>query len=385
MILNPLKVLIIIDSLSVGGRERRLVELLKGISSFSRIKIHLILLKDFIGYPEVNKLSNVEISIFKRRIKKDPFVFHKIYRTCRHFKPNLIHSWGSMSSVYAIPAAKILGIPFINAMISDARCEIWGKTWWRSKLTFPFSDLIVSNSSAGQEAYHVNPAKGRIVRNGFYFERILHLTEATIIRQKFDIQTTLVVGMVGAFHPRKDYSTFLEAAKTILNRRNDISFIAIGDGPEWKKLAPVAESKYKDYIHFTGHQSDVESLINIFNIGVLMSNPHVHQEGISNAIMEYMALGKPVIATRGGGTEEIVRDGFSGFIINPFSKDELVEKIEYLADHMSHASEMGRNGRKIIEEAFSLTKMVKTTLNLYYEAIHIKKPASAKVNSEIWQ
>ena len=81
-------------------------------------------------------------------------------------------------------------------------------------------------------------------------------------------------------------------------------------------------------IIFLGKRSNVESIINIFDVGILLTNSKVHGEGISNSIMEYMALGKPVIATRGGGTNEVVIEGENGYLIDPFNEDQLIEKIE---------------------------------------------------------
>ena len=83
-------------------------------------------------------------------------------------------------------------------------------------------------------------------------------------------------------------------------------------------------------IYFLGNQKDVESIVNICDIGVLMTNNLVHQEGVSNSILEYMAFSKPVIASKGGGTSEIVIPEETGFLINPFDVNDLAKKIVYL-------------------------------------------------------
>lgn len=81
--------------------------------------------------------------------------------------------------------------------------------------------------------------------------------------------------------------------------------------------------------------------------------------------MEYMALGKPVIATNTGGTPEIVKEGISGFLIDPFDSHELIKKITYLIDNRKIILKMGREGEKIIMHRFNLDTMVQRYIELY--------------------
>lgn len=360
----------IIDQLGVGGRERRLVELLKGVSGLSSVTVRVVVLNDIISFPEVYDIPNVTVIIIKRKIKKDPSLFFKFFNICREFEADVIHSWGSMSSVYAVPAAKLLKIKFVNAMITNATCTKWGPAWWRAKFTFPFSDVIVSNSQAGLKAYKAEKTKSRVIRNGFNSKRNLNLRDARSVKNSFGMAGRFVVGMVGAFHPRKDYYTFLEAAGKILELREDVTFVTVGSGETLNSCKSLIKEKNKSGIIFCGQQSDVESIINVFDIGVLATNHLVHEEGISNAIMEYMGLGKPVIATRGGGTSELVRDGSSGIVIKPGSGDMLVEAVTYLLDNPEKAKMMGRKGQDIIQREFGIETMVNSTVELYTELLN---------------
>ena len=109
--------------------------------------------------------------------------------------------------------------------------------------------------------------------------------------------------MVAGFDKRKDFATLIEAAIDICRERSDLVFMFVGGGPDWELLrSRVPQSMINNQIIFTGKRTDVESVIQIFDIGLLIT----FYEGISNSIIEYMALGKPVIATDGGGTSEII-------------------------------------------------------------------------------
>ena len=356
-----MKILHFIDTLRAGGKERQLVELLKGLSAYKEIVCELALMSKDIHYDDVNNLD-IKKHYLIRKNKKDPRILAKLYKLCKEFKPDIIHSWGSMTSVYAVPVAKMLGIKLINGMIRDsAQLKLFGKAHVRSKITFPFSDVILANSNAGLKAYNAPVHKSVCIYNGFDFNRIEMLNDKKDIRRKFHIDTEKVVGMVATFSDYKDYETYISAAKMILQKRNNVTFLAIGGGENLEKCKKMAEGGFRNKIIFPGKQEDVESIINIFDVGVLST----HGEGISNSIMEYMALGKPVVATNGGGTSEIVVDKQTGFLVPSGSPDILANKVEYLLEHLETAKQMGNASRKRLSEVFSLDIMTKKFVELY--------------------
>ena len=101
---------------------------------------------------------------------------------------------------------------------------------------------------------------------------------------------------------------------------------------------------------------------------MLLTNKKAGGEGIPNAVMEYMALGKPVIATDAGGTKELVVDKVTGFLLKENNPDEIIEKILYLINNPDVAMKMGEEGKKrivrIVKE-FNLDKMTKEYVELY--------------------
>ena len=365
-----MKILLINDSLIRGGKERRMIELMKGLLGRKDVSIELILLSDVIEYPEFHDLG-VPLNILIRKPKKDPRVAFRVHGIAKRFQPDIIHSWSSMSTMYSIYAAKKTGAKLINANIADAprNLKIWGKQLLRAKLTFPFSDVVLSNSKAGLKAYSAPEHKGRCIYNGFDFNRIKELKNADEIRKRFSITTPYVVGMIAAFHDRKDYYTYVNAAISIVKQRKDVTFMAIGDGPLLEKCKEMVPDEDKHRILFTGRQNDVESIINIFTAGVLSTNLDVHGEGISNSIIEYMVLHKPVVATVGGGTNEIVFDEENGFLIPEKSPEIMAKKISYLLDHPEEAKSMGDNGRELVYNDFNLRDMTKNYCDLYRELV----------------
>jgi glycosyltransferase involved in cell wall biosynthesis len=361
-----MKVLFFIDSLGAGGKERRLVELMKQLRSGSDVQFELVLMNSDIHYKEVFDLG-IKIHYLIRKTKKDLSVFKRLYALCKDYKPNLLHCWDSMTAVYSVPVCKLLHIKLVNGMITDApiKQNLTNKRWLRARLTFPFSDAIIGNSLAGIKAYHAPKNKSICIHNGFNFDRLKKIEDADAIRSKFNIQGNYVVLMVGAFEDRKDYESYIDAAKLVCDKRTDIEFIAVGEGENFDRISNKINPSYSHHIKLVGNQLNVESIINVSDICVLMTNYRVHGEGISNSILEYMAMGKAVIASLGGGTNEIIENNVTGFLINPSSPGELSEKIEVLVNNIELRKTMGVAGKHRIEDHFSINSMVNKFIQVY--------------------
>ena len=349
-----------------------MIELLKGLTS-KKIQCELIVLSKVVTYPELYDLD-VEIHFVERKLKKDPTIFSKIYNIAKEAQPDLIQSWSSMMSIYTLPVAKLLRIPFVNAIIVDAphRVKPLSQSWLRTKLTFPLSDAVVANSHAGAKSYQAPPHKSFVIHNGFDFKRADKTVSEKKIREELGITTEKVVGMVGKFQERKDYHTYLKAAAQVVAERSDVTFLAVGDGELLEECRQSVDNKNRDKIIFTGRREDVESVVNTFDVGVLATNHVVHGEGISNALMEYMVMGKPVIATEGGGTAELVLNGEVGYIIPSGDADALAEKLRLLLADVELANRLGKNGRQRIQECFNLDRMTKGYLQLYEKLLSSK-------------
>lgn len=357
------KIVYVATNLSSGGQERQLVELLKGLNNINEYDIHLILFSSRIHY-SIDSL-NIKLHIIEQSKRKDLSLFAKLYLKIREIKPDIVHAWGTTPAAYVAFVKMIYNkFKFVNGYIRNAyKPKIFDNYWLRAKLTFPVSNIVVANSKAGLKAYKIEK-KGICIYNGFDFSQLKKLIETREIKVRHDIITKYCVGMVAHLSKYKDYDTFFKAAKTILNKRSDITFIAIGKNYQGDKYFKEIKG-YEERIKIIGEVTNVEDYIDCFDIGVLMSNPLNHAEGISNSIMEYMALKKPVIASSGGGTNEIVRDGFNGYLIEPLSPANLANKIEELIDNREKRHLMGNNGYSFIKKSFSIDLIVDSYLKLY--------------------
>jgi len=360
-----MKILFFINCLAAGGKERRLVELMKGLKKHPEIQFELIVMENDIHYKEVYDLG-INIHFLIRKSKKDFRIFKLLYNCCKEYKPDIIHCWDSMTSIYSVPVCRLLKIKLVNGMVVDTpvKTNFFNLGQIRARVTFPFSNIVIGNSKAGLAGYKAPGKKSLCIYNGFNFERLKRV-DHSFSKESLNIASDYLVTMVGAFSDRKDYATYIAAAKMICDKRNDVTFIAIGDGVNFSSVLGKIPHQYKDRILLLGKRSNVESFIAISDICVLTTNARVHGEGISNSILEYMALGKPVIATTGGGTNEIVEYQKTGFLISSENPIALSEKIEILLNDKCLREKMGIAGRERITNMFSIEKMVDSYIKVY--------------------
>lgn len=360
-----MKILFFTENLRAGGKERRITELIRHLIRVGGFEVKLVLTADIIHYEEIHHL-NIPIHIIERRwIKKDPGIFFRFYRIARAFRPDVIHAWGHMTAFYAIPARILLNVPLINNEIVDATI---GKPLLFRKLVFHFSDRIIANSRAGLLAYKAPIEKSTVIVNGFAADRLRITDSEEDIRKKYGITTPYIIAMVASFLPYKDYRTFLKAAVIISAEREDVTFLCVGDGDD-SSARSLVPFRFRHRILFPGRQTQVERLMSVCTIGVLTTHTGFHGEGISNALMEFMALGKPVIATRHGGTPELVDDGITGFLIAAFSIRQLRDMITWLLVHPDLRKGMGKRAHQMIADRFSMDRMLESFQREYHHLV----------------
>lgn len=367
-----MKILFFIGALEAGGRERRLIELLSYLKKKTDYNLMVVIRRDKIEYPAFYKL-NIPYKILAGRYKQgDKTLIFKFCRLCKEYKPDIVHTWGSMPAFVSLLAIILFKIPHINSQISDAPTNIkkWGYEYFRNRANFLFSSIILANSYAGLKAYGVDSLKtSRVIYNGLNLSRFRNLPAINEMKLKYNITTTYAVIMTASFTMYKNNDLFFKVAEIVTGHRNDTTFINIGgwgneDPAKFNRLVFLSGNNPK--ILIPGRISDVEAFANACDIGVLFSP---NGEGISNAILEYMALGKPVIANDTGGTKEIVKHGVNGYLITHETPEEIAGIINELLNDKEKRLKMGEAGRKLIHEYFTIDRMGKEFENVYQDII----------------
>jgi glycosyltransferase involved in cell wall biosynthesis len=358
-----MRILYIIDTLNRGGKERRHVELLRRISPNKSIEIKLVILSQEIEYREIYHLP-IDIQTIAKKEGLDFSIFGKIWDITRQYKPHIIHTWGAEQAVYTVLTAFFSRTELINGMVVDAPASIprFGKIWRYKMMTFPFSRYIIANSYAGFRAYGLSPKKGKVIYNGYDMARETTDQSAAELKQYYGIGNEKTVGMVANISTLKDYATYIKAAQIVLAQNANVKFFCVGADKGLKRdIETLISNEYRNNIVFTGKLDAVEPMIKLFDVCVLAT----FTEGISNAIMEYMAAGRPEVATDGGGTNELIIDNQTGYLVPPRDAQAMAQKIDYLLNHPDVAQQMGKAGRQRIEKQFSIDRMADDYYRLY--------------------
>jgi len=192
----------------------------------------------------------------------------------------------------------------------------------------------------------------------------------TVIRNGIDISRFAYLGptlggpvvMVGRLVPAKGVDTLLRAVASVVRRQPEFRLEVAGDGearPGLKSLA--GELGLGAHVRFLGNVQDVPALLARASALVLPSL----SEGISLTLLEAMARGLPVVATRVGGNPEVVEDGVTGQLVPARDPDSLAQALLALWPGSERTREMGRAGRQRVEQLFDIKRMVADYEDLY--------------------
>ncbi|GLB51555.1 glycosyl transferase [Neptunitalea chrysea] len=359
-----MKILFLSDSLKGGGKERRMIELIKGLDKSKDYEISLLALDDDVFYKDIFE-TNCELKTLKRSKGYELKIQKLVLGYIKEIKPDVIHFWGELCMIYLTPLfITNRKIVFFSSIIADTSPKKGFVRNMIRRYSFKKSTLILSNTFAGLRAYGASENKSKVIYNGFDFNRISDLKDKVNIRTKYQIKSDFVLMMVGVYNDRKDYPTFLKATELLLQKGYKISVITAGDG-DYSEYKNMIRSENLDFYHFLNFQNDIESIMNIASIGVLCSNSTKHGEGISNALLEFMALGKPVIGTNDGGNVELIEDGISGYLTNINDHVDLCSKLMSILDNEKLNKDMGDRSLEIVKNKFSYSNMIAQFLSEY--------------------
>jgi glycosyltransferase involved in cell wall biosynthesis len=156
---------------------------------------------------------------------------------------------------------------------------------------------------------------------------------------------------------------FLEAVEAAAASIPELFVVMVGRGPEWERIRSLAASSaLAGRIRFAGKTTAIRDHLATMDLACLTSKSN---EGLSNAILEKMAMGLPVIATAVGGNPELVRDGETGCLVRAGDAGSLAEAMTGLYRNRELCRRLGQNGRRRIEDRFTLERMVRQHEQLY--------------------
>jgi len=366
-----LRLLFVIDSLGFGGAERQLVELVKGLDP-CKYDVHVVCFDDSIeGFSEILESCGIDICYIKRAFKYDIRIVFSLAKYIRRNDIHVVHAFLNLGALVGVLAARFAGRPVVCSGIRDAKDKNLKLKLSKRALAI-LSDILVANSRAGfANRFSRMRPHFRVVYNGVDFSRFEKQIDTSDLKADLHLSNFKhIIGMVASLSERKDHYTLLKAAPIVLQNLPNTCFLLVGDGTRRRVLRKkVEELGLENNILFLGFRSDVDHILNILDVFILLTNPDVHLEGISNSIIEAMAVGVPVIASEGGGTGEIIQHNVNGILLKPKHPQEAAQAILRLLSNKAEAAVLASAAETYVTRTFGLQRYVDAYEKIYRELL----------------
>lgn len=378
---GPLRVMFVITSMPVGGAETLLVNLVRRMDR-ERFEPELCCLKAFGPLGEV---LSAEVPAVERLIghKYDVGVLLRLARRMRERRIDAVVTvgtggdkmfWGRLAAAWA-------GVPVILSALHSTglpdRVEL------PNRLLAPLTDgfIGVAASHGKYLAAHEGCPAERVfvIPNGVDVERFRPVAPNEALRAALGLRPEQgVAAIVAALRPEKNHELFLRAAALVAAEQPTARFLVIGDGARRAELEALArELGLAERVRFLGTRSDVPELLGLVNVLVLSS----HMEANPVSVLEGLACGKPVVATRVGSLGETVHDGVNGYLTPAGDAAAMAARIGELLANPARAAELGAAGRQRVVDHWSLERMVEGYEDLITCVYQTKCPDSHKMEN----
>jgi adenylyl-sulfate kinase len=286
---------------------------------------------------------------------------------------SVVHSFDFYSNLMLIPSAKWSRIPVVigsQRQLGDRLTRLQSAAQIGA---FHLCDRIVCNScAAGQRLIQSGLSEGKVVviPNGLPAEAFERL-QPVLRRQPGRVRISYVARMND---PAKNHRGFLRTAARLASRFPSIEIVLVGDGPLRSGLEePSRQLGLGDRIRFLGERRDMAAILASVDISVLFS----FSESMPNVILEAMAAGVPVVASRVGGAPEVIRDRETGILVKSGDEEELARAIGTLVEQPSLRLEYGRRGRQLAQDNFRMERVSRRYEELYTSVLE-EKTVSAR-------
>jgi sugar transferase (PEP-CTERM/EpsH1 system associated) len=364
----------VIHRFGIGGLENGVVNLINHMPE-ERYRHAIVCLQGYTDFRKRLQRKNVAIHDMAKRDGHDPGVYWRLFRIFRQLRPAIVHT-RNLSAMEVQAVAALAGVPGrVHGEHGRDTYDLHGRNRKYNllrRLVRPFIGhyIAVSQDLQNWLMSAVGVKRGNIsqIYNGVDSIRFrpAQTPRAQLGPPGFFDENNIVIGSVGRMAAVKDYPNLVQAFLKLLHQdptlRDRLRLLIVGEGETRNTCLRVMNQHGVGQLAWLpGERSDIPELMAAMDIFVLPSLG----EGISNTILEAMATGLPVIATRVGGNPELVQEGITGRLVPPADPDALAQALlEYVRDDdRRHAH--GRAAREIIDRQFSIPAMVQDYLSVY--------------------
>jgi glycosyltransferase involved in cell wall biosynthesis len=370
---SPIRLLKVVPTFMCGGTESQFMALGRSLDP-SRFALEFACLRRRGTFAE--EIDRRQIPVLECNVTS----FRRVSaigqqaRLARHIarrQIDIVHAYSFYGNLFAVPPARLAGAPVVIASIRDRAPYLTEMQKRAQRWACQFADCILVNAVAVKawligEGY--DASKIVVIPNGVELSRFERVEgEESPFRALGVPEGAPVVLVVSRLSPLKGLEPFLEAAALVAREFPAARFVIVGDTnpserPYWSILTSLTNTLgLTESVTFAGLRRDVPKLLAAATVSVMPSL----NEALSNVLLESMAAGAPVVATRVGGTPEAIDDGANGMLVPPGDPRAMAKAIADLLADPEKARRLGVAARQSINERFSMERMVSATEQLY--------------------
>jgi glycosyltransferase involved in cell wall biosynthesis len=356
--------------MGIGGTERQLANLLQGLDK----NLFAPLLITIHEYPECHEIPCEHFLFRTRKLLSMKALINiiRIASLLKRKKVQLVQAFFFDAAAVGILAARIAGVPIV--ILSRRDMGFWQTPPRHAvmKILNRLSDrLLVNSDSVLQrivQAEKVPPEKVHVIHNGIDSLPYNDCLSPADVKKSMGIAGDApVVGIVSNLNRHvKRVDLILRAADLVLKSAPETKFVIVGEGELRRELENKGKALGLDgAVRFLGSMNSAHALLRAFDVGVNCSD----SEGLSNAVLEYMAAGLPAVVSAVPGNCELVEDGVEGLHFKPGDFVSLADRISLLVQNSALRRRMGEKGRERVRKQFTAGVMIHRHMDYYKELL----------------
>ena len=377
------KVAFVFYNFEVGGTELNAVRTAEALDP-ERFDVRILTLSGDGPLLERCRDSGIPTRVFPVGSLMGPGVLREGARLVEYLRDegvDVVHAFDIFGNIFAIPCARLAGVPLVLGSRRWWKRSVRGRVLRAHRFACRFAHRVVANSDeVGRflvEEDGVPPDRVTVITN-FLEEEAFAAPDAQWLdstREELRLRAAdLVVGCVARLVPVKDHVTLLRAFASVLEEQPNARLVLVGDGPEGTRLESLAdELGVRAAVRFAGRRPRSPSCHHLFDVSALTST----SEGFPNTVLEAMAAGRPVVATRVGGTADAVRHGETGLLVPPGNVEMLTAALDSLLRNADLRKRMGAGGRQRALAVFAQDRVLARIEELYAGAVSTGPTASS--------
>lgn len=365
-----INVMYVIEELELGGAERVVIDQATMLDR-ERYNAIVCCLRAKGAFAADLEKGHVPVVELCKKPGFDPSVLAKLRKVIKDHRIDVVHTHLWVANLWGRMAGILSGV---KVVVTEHNVDVWkgGVHKAADRLLAPFTARICAVSWQVRHFYvddvGIHPKKVEVVYNG---------TRTAVKSRDEDRNRALkrelgirddrpVIVNIGRLVEAKAHPVFFEALRLLDRQGMEFNALTVGDGPlKGKLLAEGQDLIESGRLLLTGLRKDVDRILDIADISVLAST----REGFSMVVLESMAKGVPVVATRVGGNPEQIIDGKTGLLVDTGDSEALAEAMKRILSDSELARRMSLASRRRVEEEFSLSKMMKRTESIYEDIL----------------